>query len=98
LVAETRTVRTWCTAIEPASPRHGTARQKSRFAAHLVDRAAEAVVAAVIIVYRALMVARDEHHRTVLDPAKVGPAKDVAQPAGPAPRDAKAWDGLGRIG
>jgi hypothetical protein len=63
-------------------------------AAHRVDRAVEAVVAAVIIVYRALMVARDQHHRTVLDPAKVGPAKDVAQPGGPAPatRDAK---GLG---
>jgi len=73
---------------------------RSRDAAQRVDRAAEAIVAAMIIVYRALMVARDQHHRTVLDPAKVVRPKMSPSPADPPPPPAtrKAWDSLGRIG
>src|SRR5258707_14754890 len=65
LVAEPCTARTWWIVIEPALPRHGTARQVD-VALFRIHRAAEPSVRAVVVVDRPLVATRHDHHRTVL--------------------------------
>jgi hypothetical protein len=66
LVAEPCTARTWWIVIEPALPRHGTARDRSMSQFSGVHRAAEPSVRAMMVVDRPLVAARHDHHRTVL--------------------------------